>query len=204
MGLQQSTTIKAVAVVDGKIAGNILTVRYLVHKALGKPYTLSKQPDQYSGGERHGLTNGVTGTPRSWNNWIGLTGSDLDPVIDFGETTTFSKVSTNFLNSKSSWIYPPRSIEIWVSDDGANFTSIGKKIIDADSMQGTAVEPVSFTTTGAKGRYLKLVARAFGPIPEGAPGTGNDAWLFLDEIIVGKKAGGPKTRLRPPPTPFLV
>ena len=183
IGLQQSTTIKAVSVVDGEIVGKILTVRYLVHKALGKSYTLSTKPDQYTGGERHGLTNGVSGALRAWNNWVGIK-NDLDPVIDFGETTTFAKVSTNFLNSKESWIYPPRSIEIFVSDDGQNFTSIGKKTIDADGMKGNTVEPVSFSTPGAKGRYLKLVAQAFGPIPENAPGAGNKAWLFLDEIIV--------------------
>ncbi len=183
IGLRESATIKAAAFIDNKMVGKILTVRYLVHKALGKPYTLSIQPEQYTGGERHGLTNGVTGFLRSWNNWIGVTG-DLDPVIDFGESTTFSKVSTNFLHSKTSWIYPPRSIEIFVSDDGQNFTSIGKKVIDTDSMQGSAVETVSFATAGAKGRYLKLVATAFGPIPDGVPGTGNNAWLFLDEIIV--------------------
>lgn len=184
IGLAQSTTIKAAAFVGGKMPGKILTVRYLVHKALGKPYTLSKQPDQYTGGERYGLTNGVTGALRSWGNWVGVTGSDLDPVIDFGETTAFSKVTTNFLNSKYSWIYPPRSIEIFVSDDGEKFTSIGKQVLDADGLQGNSFETVSFSTPGASGRYLKLVATAFGTIPQDAPGAGNEPWLFLDEIVV--------------------
>jgi len=184
IGLAQSTTIKAAAFVGGKMPGKILTVRYLVHKALGKPYTLSKQPDQYTGGERYGLTNGVAGALRSWGNWVGVAGSDIDPVIDFGETTAFSKVTTNFLNSKYSWIYPPRSIEIFVSDDGQKFTSIGKQGIDADGLQGNSFETVSFSTPGASGRYLKLVAKAFGTIPQDAPGAGNEPWLFLDEIVV--------------------
>ncbi len=182
--LQQSSTIKAAAFLDGKQVSKTLTVRYLVHKALGKNYTLTKQPDQYTGGERYGLTNGINGTLRAWNNWIGITGSDLDPVIDFGATTEFSKVTTNFLNSKTSWIYPPRSIEIFVSEDGQNFTSLGKKTIDAEGLQGNTVETTMFSTPGAKGRYLKLVAQTFGAIPENASGAGNNAWLFLDEIIV--------------------
>ncbi|MBL7798068.1 MAG: family 20 glycosylhydrolase [Saprospiraceae bacterium] len=184
IGLQQSSTIKAAAFLDGKQVSKTLTVRYLVHKALGKPYTLTKQPDQYSGGERHGLTNGITGALRSWNNWIGVTGSDLDPVIDFGATTEFNKVTTNFLNAKSSWIYPPRSIEIFVSEDGQNFTSLGKKNIDTEGLKGDTVEAVVFSTPGAKGRYLKLVAQTFGAIPGDASGAGNNAWLFLDEIVV--------------------
>lgn len=184
VGLTQSTTIKAVSVVDGKLAGKILTVHYLVHKALGKPYTLSQQPTQYTGGERHGLTNGVAGALRGWNDWVGLTGSDFDPVIDFGEPTAFSKVTTHFLNSKYSWIYPPRSIEIFISDDGQTFKSVGKKDLDANGLQGNSVETVAFSVPNTSARYLKLVAKAFGPIPEGAPGAGKAPWLFLDEIIV--------------------
>jgi hexosaminidase len=113
-----------------------------------------------------------------------LTGSDLDPVIDFGTSTDFNKVKTSFFNSKASWIYPPRSIEIWVSDDGENFRSVGKKAIEADQLRGISVENVEFATPGAKGRYLKLVAQNYGTIPDDAPGAGNGAWLFLDEIIV--------------------
>lgn len=182
--IQETTTIKAVAVVDKQIVGKIMTITLFVHKANGKPYTLSKQPSQYSGGERYALTNGVTGDAKSWNNWVGLTDSDLDPVIDFGATTSFNKITTQFMNNKGSWIYPPRSIEVWVSDDGENFRSVAKKTIDADSLQGRRAEKVELSTPGASGRYLKVVAEKYGIIPEGAPGAGKGAWLFLDEIMV--------------------
>ena len=71
-----------------------------------------------------------------------------------------------------------------MSEDGQNFTSLGKKTIDAEGLQGNTVETTMFSTPGAKGRYLKLVAQTFGAIPENASGAGNNAWLFLDEIIV--------------------
>jgi hexosaminidase len=33
-------------------------------------------------------------------------------------------------------------------------------------------------------RYLKVVAKNYGLIPEGMPGAGNKAWVFADEIQV--------------------
>ncbi|MBK6932070.1 MAG: family 20 glycosylhydrolase [Saprospirales bacterium] len=182
--LQESTTIKAVAVKDGKFLGKVLTVRYLVHKALGKSYTLSKQPGQYTGGERYALTNGTTGVLQTWLNWVGLAGSDIDPVIDFGAPETFNRVTTHFVISRDSWIYPPRSIEVLVSEDGQAFTPVARKTFDADGMQGAGVEKVELAIPGAKGRYLKVLAQTYGPIPAGAPGAGKPAWLFLDELIV--------------------
>ena len=115
---------------------------------------------------------------------MGLAGHDLDPVIDFGDATAFSRVTTHFLNNKSSCIYPPRSIEVFVSDDGQTFRSVGKKSIDADNLSGVSLETVTFDMPGATGRYLKMVAQTYGPAPAGASGAGSDTWLFLDEIIV--------------------
>lgn len=182
--LQKTSTIKAIPVLDGKVVGKTLTITYYVHKAAGKTYTMTKQPDQYTGGERLALTNGVTGAAKSWTNWVGLVNHDIDPVIDFGAATTFSRVTTHFLNNKASWVYPPRSIEVLASDDGVNFTSLGKKTFDSEGMAGSGIETVVFDTPGATGRYLKLVGQTFGMIPNGATGAGNGAWLFMDEIIV--------------------
>ncbi len=157
---------------------------YYVHKASGKTYTMTKQPDQYSGGERYALTNGIAGAPKSWTNWVGLSNHDFDPVIDFGAGTDFNRITTHFLHHKSSWIYPPRSIEVLVSDDGQNFRSVAQKVIDAESLKGSGIETVVLETPGARGQFLKVVAQTFGVIPAGNPGGGNGAWLFLDEILV--------------------
>ena len=31
-------------------------------------------------------------------------------------------------------------------------------------------------------RYVKIIAESAGKIPDGKPGAGHDAWLFVDEI----------------------
>ncbi|MCS6928781.1 MAG: glycoside hydrolase family 20 protein [Saprospiraceae bacterium] len=178
--LSKTTTLKAAALVDGKFPGRILTVRYVVHKALNKPYTLSTQPSQYSGGEKYALTNGSIGALRSWYHWVGLQDADFDPVIDLETITPIQKISVNFLVGTGYLIYPPRSIEVFTSNDGENFASVGKREIPVNELVGNRIENVSFNLNGIGARYVKLVAQRYGPLP----GSNEKTWLFLDEIMV--------------------
>ena len=182
--LMETSTVKAVVIQKGKAAGKVLSVQYLVHKASGKPYTMPRTPDKYNGGEQYGLTNGVTGKLKGWNNWVALVNHDIDPVIDLGKKTRFKRVSCNFVNSKVAWIYPPLEVTVFISDDGVNFKQRAKQTIDAANLKGSTVESVILDTQGARGRYLKFVAKTYGVIPSGAPGAGEGAWLFVDEIVV--------------------
>lgn len=184
--LKKSVSLRAAGFIKGKKMGKTIRVDYLMHKAMGKPYKTTYQPEKYTGGGKFGLTNGVTGAMKAWDNWAALPdGLFLDPVIDFGGATEFSTVTTHFVNFKDAWIYPPKSLELLVSADGQHFTSVGKKEYDVLAMKGSSVETAVFELPkGTKGSYLKLVAENFGKIPSGAQGEGNGAWIFLDEIIV--------------------
>jgi hexosaminidase len=185
LSLPETTTLKAAVFQGDKQMGNIREIEYQVHKATGKPYKMTKTPDKYTGGEVGALTDGVSGVLKTWGRWVGLVNSDIDPVIDLGTATEFKRITTHYLYNNGSRIYPPRSIEVFGSNDGKNFTSIGKQTIDTTTkMDGFAIETVKFETKKAKYRYVKLVATAFGVIPEGAPGAGNGSWLFLDEVAV--------------------
>jgi hexosaminidase len=182
--IYQNTTLKAAVFENGKQMGKLRTVEYLVHKATGRPYVLLRIPDKYTGGEQYALTNGITGSIKTWGNWVGLVNRDIDPIIDFGETATFTRVTTHYINNKASSIYPPPGIEVYVSDDGTNFKLLASKEIPADTMRGISLETATMELPGAQGRYLKFVAKTFGVIPDSAAGAGNGAWLFIDEVIV--------------------
>jgi len=182
--ITKTTTLKAAVFGKSKALGKAMTVQYTIHKAIGKSYVLPRKPDQYTGGDEFALTNGVTGGIKTWNNWVGLVNHDIDPVIDLGQATAFGKVSFNFVNAKASWIWPPRSAEVFISDDGMNFKLLTSKTIDADALEGATVENVVLETPNAKGRYLKFVAKTYGVIPKDQPGATNGAWLFVDEVVV--------------------
>ncbi|MBK8557150.1 MAG: family 20 glycosylhydrolase [Lewinellaceae bacterium] len=182
--LVASATLKATSFSGDEKMGKTAQETYTFHKASGKPYTMSTQPEQYTGGETYALTNGVSGNLKTWGKWVGLVGKDIDPVIDLGAETHIESVSTHFVNAKASWIYPPRSIEVLVSEDGKKFRSVGRQDFDADAMSGRTMEQVQIKTARARGRYLKVLVQNYGEIPSGMPGEGNGAWLFIDEIVV--------------------
>lgn len=183
--ITKNTTVKAAAFVNGKPAGKTLSVSYLVHKASGKPYTQTRTPYKYNGGEKYGLTNGVTGGLKAYNSWVGLVNQDIDPVIDFGASTAFNRVTLHYLDAQPSWVYPPRGVEVYGSADGKNFTLLSKKEINSQVKRtSNQMETVSVETPKAKTRYLKVVVQKYGVIPEGAEGAGEGAWIFVDEIVV--------------------
>ena len=182
--ITKTTTLKAGVFSKGKPLGKAVSVQYTIHKAISKSYTLPQKPEQYTGGDLYALTNGITGSLKTWNNWVGLVNHDMDPVIDFGQPMAFSKVSFSFMNAKSSWIWPAKGAEVYLSEDGTNFKLLSSKTIDADALEGSTVENVVLETPNAKGRYLKLVVKGYGIIPKNYPGANNGSWLFVDEVVV--------------------
>ena len=76
-------------------------------------------------------------------------------------------------------------MEVLVSDNGKDF----KKVIRLDQ-----TIPASITTElihefnadfeTLEARYVKVIARNYGSLPEWHSGAGNDSWLFVDEIII--------------------
>lgn len=182
LAITKSTTVKAATFLNGRQMGKVMSTDFMVHKASGKSYTLGKNPEKYTGGDTHALTNGVRGGRKNWDAWIGLVNRDIDPLIDFGATTTFSKVTFQYMNAEHAWIYPPKGVEVLVSDDGKAFKSVASWDIVAPGASGP--EQVVVETPGAKGRYVKVVVKTSGVIPAGKPGAGEGAWLFVDEVIV--------------------
>lgn len=182
--ITKTTTVKAGVFSRVRPLGKTMMVQYFIHKATGLKYTMTAKPEQYTGTDEYALTNGITGEVKLWKNWVGLQGKDLDPVIDFGQATAFTKINFNFVNAKGSWIWPPKSAEVFGSEDGTNFKSLATKTFNAEDYQGEAAETVKLDTPGAKYRYLKLVVKHHGSIPKGEAGAGSPAWIFVDEIIV--------------------
>jgi hexosaminidase len=182
--LKKSAVLKSAGYAGQRKMGQVFTAHYMIHKAFGKSYRMSVSPDKYKGGETYALTNGINGQMKNWADWVGIVAGNLDPVIDLGEPMPFSAISGQFLNQKSSWIYPPRSVEVLVSDDGQNFRSLGKQTLDATTIPDKSIQSFKVRFEAQKARYLKVLVENFGTIPAGMPGAGNGAWLFLDEIVL--------------------
>jgi len=181
--IKKSCTLKAAYFESGIKQGNTFTQDYTINKATGKTISLEKLPKKrYSVGGAFSLVDGVRGIlPWSGRDWLGFLGEDLNATIELKDAVKISKVTVGVLNAELSWIYLPKEIEILVSDDGVKFESVKK--VDWDYIKNYERNvKVSFDIVKAK--YVKVIAKNFGKIPQGKPGEGEDSWLFVDEISI--------------------
>jgi hexosaminidase len=181
--MDQSMYIQS-AVFDGtERIGNVLQQVFKVNYATGKEIALKYKPnEEYCRGGGFTLVNGITGA-LPWNgaDWLGFRGDPLDATIDLGQSIPIFKVGLDALSDEGSWIHYPKSIEVFLSEDGKEFVPFGK-------LEGEKLDPTRrlaiIKTDRVNARYVRVVAENAGIIPEGKPGAGNPAWLFADEIII--------------------
>lgn len=181
--LERSATVRAIACRHGKVVSEVREQRYVVHLATGRPVTLASPPSaKYPPrGGAAALVNGGLGS-RSYadGQWVGAEAVDLDATIDLGKVVEFGRVTVGSLNNRPNWVHAARRVEVEVADDGANFVPVGQ--VDGDGDEAPVVR-LTAAFAPVRAQYVKVLVRN-QVIPEGSPGAGQGAWLFVDEIVV--------------------
>lgn len=179
--IKKGQTIKAALFENEKQKSAIVEQKFYWSKAVGKNISLINQPhENYNIGGALTLVDGLIGNRSKFGrDWLGFSGKDLNTTINLGKTETISKVILCVLESKGSWIYFPKKIEVFLSNDGKNFESVSElSLPEIQDVKGEVVLEVN----SRKAQFVKVIATNFGKIPDGNPGAGSEAWLFIDEI----------------------
>ncbi len=146
---------------------------------------------QYHAGGPEGLLDGILGT-ENWRkgDWQGYQSQDFEAVVDLKEAKELFSFKANFLQDSRSWILMPTHVEFLISTDNVNFTSVGS----LDIAKNSGIDPKdenSFTREFGvlldkkkTARYVKVIAKNFGKLPEWHQGAGGDAFIFIDEITI--------------------
>jgi len=139
--------------------------------------------DTYQGLGSASLNNGILAPTDKYggNEWLGFKGDDLEAEMIFPDHTDISSVNFRFFKGNDQWIYLPKSVEVFVSNDGKTYRS--EKRIDNIKSRGT-IASLKLNFKNLKTKYLKVKATNYGTIPKGQKGEGHRAWLFVDEVIV--------------------
>jgi predicted alpha-1,2-mannosidase len=184
--INSDTTIKAVALATDGGRSQVVTAKYhrIPHDwtiTLQKPYS-----PQYTGGGEFAVIDGIRGTTNwSGGGWQGYWGTDFIAIVDLGKTETISNVTAGFLQDMGSWIWMPRRVEIELSTDGRTFgpaASMENKV--PEDRGGVVTKDFVQSITPQQARYVRIRAINFGKIPAWHPGSGGDAWIFVDEIMI--------------------
>jgi predicted alpha-1,2-mannosidase len=188
--INQGSTIEAYSVsYNGTTMAKSKTISATFFK---KPnnYTIdikSKYDAQYHAGGNDGLLDGIFGTT-NWRkgDWQGYQSQDFEAVVDLQEIKEISYLSSNYLQDSRSWILMPTKVGYYVSTDNVNFTKIGtiENTIDAKESENIIKNFSLSLVKPMKARYVKVIAKNYGKLPEWHQGFGGDAFIFIDEIII--------------------
>lgn len=141
---------------------------------------------KYSGQGDQTLINGLCGSLDYTDmDWLGFEGVDIEVLVDLEDAMEVKEVSCGFLLNQKSWIFIPDSLEILVSEDGKEYTTI-KTVNDDAKVHIIAQRVVRYKAEiePRMVRYVKVKAKNIKECPSWHSGAGSDAWLFIDEIAI--------------------
>lgn len=179
-------TIKT-ALFDKKgLKGRVISEKIWVNKAFGKPVTyLTNWSKQYPGQESLTLVNGIKGNQAlKAGSWQGFNKDDMEVVIDLETQTEINSIKTSFLKSTWSWIFYPKQVEYYLSDDGITFRLAGILTTTGQTGHGSELKTYAIELPREKTRYIKIKAVNQGVCPAWHGAAGQPCWLFVDEVMV--------------------
>jgi hypothetical protein len=144
--------------------------------------------NQYNAGGNNALIDGIRGTKDFRTGaWQGYQDTDLVAIVDLGSIKPFNTIKVSFLQDQRSWIFFPTEVECYVAPGKTFYKNLPKQVIDAAVPSNEAdIKTVQFNMNGYSSRYVKIIAKNLGDLPEwhlGAPFNGK-AWIFVDEITI--------------------
>jgi len=179
-----TTTIKAIAIKNGKTSF-VNTGTFTQVKTDMKITLINKYIPNYAAAGKEALIDGIQGAA-NWRlgNWQGYQGKDLEAVIDLGYLKPVKSISINTVQDTQAWIVFPKNVEFALSNDGKTY----RPAITVNTQIGVdnpTVQMQQFTTplTG-KARYIKILAKQYGPLPQWHESKGSPSYIFADEIKV--------------------
>ncbi len=148
---------------------------------------IAKPNQQYIADSAQTLIDGINGAI-DWRkgNWLGFQYQDFECVIDLKTNIEIGQLSLNCLQDSRSWILFPTVVSFYTSDDNKNFT-LADSVSFAVKSDDYTVQVHRFEKVLEKkinARYLKIVAKTYGKLPDGHPGKGDEAFIFVDELEI--------------------
>lgn len=188
--LQQSSMLKAMT--RNAMKENVVTERYiLIHKALGKINKLntrySTYNPEYAAAGQQALADGIIGgSTYADGTWQGYWGEDIDVEFDFGKTVNIHYFRTRFFQDVYDWIMSPVSIELYTSKNGADYTlyrTLTVRGVDYNS-SSAGIYTVEENDLSIKSRYVRVVVKNAGTLPQWHQAKGQASYIFCDELIL--------------------
>ena len=187
--IEKSSLIRAAVFEQGR-PREVVEQFVMVHRGIGKLHRLNtpysgKEP-AYTGGGDMALLDGLRGSlDFKDGRWQGYEENDLDAVIDLGSVQPVRRICVAFLQQSFSWILLPSKVEFWTSDDGKRFVLARELPNPVDpKTPGTVIHDFEAVFDDLRTRFIRVVGRTMGKLPEWHHAADGKVFLFADEIVV--------------------
>jgi hypothetical protein len=193
LSIKRAAVVKVFAY-DEKQRKAVKLTSFLYHKAIGRLHHLASTPSSYHpsyyAGGKHALVDGKIGEKEDlWSGkWQGYSGQDIEVELVFNPNEELKSFSMGFFQYTDLWVIFPPQVEIYVKDnleDEYKLYRIIKGTVSAKE-KGGLKEHYSTGLGNLKTKYMKVVAKYYGKLPEWhkAGGADYESMLFADEIII--------------------
>ncbi len=185
--ISEKSDLKVYAEKDGEKSAVVTTIFYKIDPNV-KIELKTEYANQYNAGGDNALIDGIVGADDfRTGTWQGYSDTDLIAVVDIGKVKDVSKVSVGFLEDQRSWIFLPTQVEVYLSSDNKTFTKVASEVVNSASpREHVSIKNMEFVLEGKKAKYIKVIAKKLGILPEWHLGFKHDgrSWLFVDEILI--------------------
>lgn len=166
------------------------TVRHIeVRTATDKHVTYLTQPaPQYTENGPEGMVDRIYGTSNyrigGWQGWQ----EDMIAMVELDKVQMVRYVGVDCLENMRSWVFFPTSVNVEYSMDGETWQLYGtvdnKWFAPVHSRQEESITNTFAIEGMARAKYIRIKANNYGLLPDWHVSAGQQAWLFIDEIII--------------------
>ena len=107
-------------------------------------------------------------------------------MVDLKKITPIDRFSLECLQDTRSWIIFPTNVSYYGSMDGKIYEEIASmdNQIKADNYDVQVQRFEKKMPLMVNYRYIKITAKNFGKLPEWHAGKGDEAFIFVSEIVI--------------------
>jgi hypothetical protein len=152
-----------------------------------EPTSKDEYSQYYTASGKYGLMDGLKGSLNFRDGrWQGYSGIDMNITLEWEEVQKFKEIKTSYYQYNNAWIFIPTEVECSISKNGKKWYSqkLVNRKIDPEE-RGKMRYTFKFRKlNGKKFKYVRIMAKNLGEVPEWHEAAGSEAWIFADEIII--------------------
>ena len=182
--INKESIVSSYALKEGK-KSKVVSAEFFPRDDSKKIKILSKYANQYAAAGNKTLIDQLKGGNNyRTGNWQGYR-EDLQVIVDLSEIKKIKSISLGCHQDVRSWIFFPKQVEYWASNDDINYSYQGKVFPNfSDSIEGSFQKDFTLKVKDLKARYIKIKAKNYGLCPPWHLGAGGVTWIFVDEITI--------------------